>query len=79
MGGWFLLVSSGLVRMEHGEEPEGLLGGTFHNPIDCLPPDSSLNGILIQPNSRTRVTWKLGKVQLPKDLPHPGWDLGICV
>ena len=50
MGGCFLLASSGLVRMEHGEEPDGLLGGIFHNPIDCLPPDSSLNGILIQPN-----------------------------
>ena len=37
-GGWFLLVRSGLVRMEHGEEPEGLLGGAFHNPTDCLPP-----------------------------------------
>lgn len=50
VGGWLLLVRSGLVRMEHGEEPKGLPGGAFHNPTDCLPPDSSLNGILIQPN-----------------------------
>lgn len=81
VGGWLLLVRSGLVRMEHGEEPKGLPGGAFHNPTDCLPPDSSLNGILIQPNrAEEESPGSLGKCGFLRICHvHVHTDLGICV